>query len=645
VSDERFRLLFDNSLDAMILADDYGRYLDVNQAACDLFGYSREQMLAMSVGDLITAQSSGAKEQYQKYIQAGRETGEFSFVRADGVTQIAAYSACRLTPGQHLSILRDITARKATETQQQFLAQATDLLASSLDYQTTLQSVARLVVPHLADWCVVHLLNEAGALELVTVAHIDPAKVEVARESSRRYPPRMDEPGGIAVVVRSGKSQWLEDIPEEAIRATAQDEEHYRMLSTSGMKSFLCVPLVARGKPLGTITFIGGESGHRYTADSLPLAEELARHAAIAVDNARLYAAAQKEIAERQRAEIALQVSRDYYRTLTEAVPQLVWTTGPDGVADYFNQQWYAYTGQVPDGTDGKRKGAVHPDDLPHTLERWDAAVRTGEDYEVEYRLKRFDDVYRWFLVRGVPLKNAQGEVLKWFGTCTDIDEQKQAEMEIAALNARLRRSVQETHHRVKNNLQIISALVELQVEENETMVPVSAMTRIGQHARSLAALHDLLTYEAKTNAETDSITTKAALDKLITLLRATTGGRPIRYQVDDFSLPVREGASLALLVSELVSNAVKHGRCDIDVTLTVGGDAARLEVCDDGPGFAPDFDWRTEANTGLGLIDSTGRHDLRGTISYENRSEGGARVVVTFPLPQASSRTAEVHV
>ena len=113
MSDERFRLLFENSLDAMILADDDGRYLDVNQAACDCLDTRGNRCLAFSVDDLITAQSPSAREQYQKYLQAGRETGEFSFIRADGTARIAAYSACRLTPGQHLSILHDITERKA----------------------------------------------------------------------------------------------------------------------------------------------------------------------------------------------------------------------------------------------------------------------------------------------------------------------------------------------------------------------------------------------------------------------------------------------------------------------------------------------------------------------------------------------------
>ena len=203
---------------------------------------------------------------------------------------------------------------------------------------------------------------------------------------------------------------------------------------------------------------------------------------------------------------------------------------------------------------------------------------------------------------------------------------------EIETLNARLQRAVQATHHRVKNNLQIISALVEIQTEVEDTMVPIAVLTRIGHHTRALAAIHDLLTEETKLDAETEVISSQATMGKLMPLLQATTGGRHIHSQVDDFPLSIRKGASLVLLVSEIVSNAVKHARNDIEVRLTLQGDQARLEVCDDGPGFPPDFDWIEAANTGLNLIDSTGRHDLRGNISYGNRACGGASVVVCFP-------------
>lgn len=204
---------------------------------------------------------------------------------------------------------------------------------------------------------------------------------------------------------------------------------------------------------------------------------------------------------------------------------------------------------------------------------------------------------------------------------------------EIESLNMRLQRSIQATHHRVKNNLQIIAALVDIQTDSESSTVPLAAMTRIGQHTRSLAAIHDLLTQETKTDAETNTISARAIMEKLLPLLQATTGGKRLDYQVEDFPLPAKDVSSLTLLVTELISNAVKHGRSTIELRLRVQDSRASLEVCDDGPGFPVDFDWRRAANTGLYLIDSTCRHDLRGTISYENRPEGGASVIAHFPV------------
>ena len=236
------------------------------------------------------------------------------------------------------------------------------------------------------------------------------------------------------------------------------------------------------------------------------------------------------------------------------------------------------------------------------------------------------------------PLIEADGAVSGIFVHGVDLTEHKAAEEEVRSLNARLQRAMTETHHRVKNNLQVISALVEVQMEDGQDTVPATAMARIGQHTRSLAALHDILTQDTKTGGSADSVSVRGVMDKLLPLLRASAVSRTISYEGGDFRVTVGQGASISLLVSELVSNAVKHGRGDIEIGLTVDGTMARLDVCDDGPGFPRNFDWQTAKSTGLSLIDSTGRHDLNGAIQYENRPAGGARVSVSFPIPQIDS-------
>jgi two-component sensor histidine kinase len=214
--------------------------------------------------------------------------------------------------------------------------------------------------------------------------------------------------------------------------------------------------------------------------------------------------------------------------------------------------------------------------------------------------------------------------------------EERQEHLDqMETLNTRLRRSIQATHHRVKNNLQIISAIVEIQTLGAGETVPTAALARIGQHTRALAVIHDLLTEETKIDAETEVVSAASTMGRLMSLLHATAGGHHILYHADDFMLPARDCASLALLVSEIVSNGLKHGKNEIKVTLTAHHNCATLEVCDDGPGFPPDFNWAVAANTGLSLIDSAGRHDLRGTITYGNRPTGGGRVTVVFPIKQ----------
>jgi signal transduction histidine kinase/DNA-binding response OmpR family regulator len=246
----------------------------------------------------------------ERMLGEGREAwvNEYRFRRADGayMTLVDRTLVVRDADGRPVRMLGsivDVTERKRAEEALRLLAEASAELSSSLDYRSTLSSVARLAVPRLADWCAVDVLEEDGSLARVAVAHEDPRKVELARELERRYPEDPESPTGVYNVLRTGHPEFYPDIPEEVLEASAQDEEHLRLLREIGFTSAIVVPITARSRTLGTITLVSAESGRSYSEADLRLAEDLARRSASAVDNARLYEEAERELAERRRAE------------------------------------------------------------------------------------------------------------------------------------------------------------------------------------------------------------------------------------------------------------------------------------------------------------------------------------------------------
>jgi diguanylate cyclase (GGDEF)-like protein/PAS domain S-box-containing protein len=131
-------------------------------------------------------------------------------------------------------------------------------------------------------------------------------------------------------------------------------------------------------------------------------------------------------LVEQRAVTVSAQESELYFRTLAEAVPEIIWTTDPAGVPDFFNSCWYRYTGLTAEQSrEGGWKAIVHPDDFPTRAERWERSLATGSPFEIEYRFRQADGVYRWFLGRANPVRDEKGTIIKWFGTCTDIEEQK----------------------------------------------------------------------------------------------------------------------------------------------------------------------------------------------------------------------------
>lgn len=214
-----------------------------------------------------------------------------------------------------INIFRDITAQRRDEEAQRFLAEATGLLASSLDYQTTLEQVARLAVPKISDWCVVDVVDDSGEARRLALAHVDPAKVAVARKLQEIYPPDSDESQGVTKVLKTGRPEMIPEISDELLTRAAKDEHHLQLLRQVGMKSAMVVPMVARSRILGAISFVSAESGRRFDFNDLELAQHLGRRAALAVDNARLYGEAQEAL--HLRNELFSGISHDLKNPLT----------------------------------------------------------------------------------------------------------------------------------------------------------------------------------------------------------------------------------------------------------------------------------------------------------------------------------------
>jgi signal transduction histidine kinase len=206
----------------------------------------------------------------------------------------------------------------------QFLIDATNILSTSLDYEKTLQQVAELAVPKLADWCTIHIKDEVGQTEQIVVEHVDPKKIALALQLQKEFPPDPDAHTGVDHVMRTGKPEMMAEIPEQLILKNARNKHHRKLLEELNLKSYMCVPLQARGKTLGAITFVSAESGRIYTENDLHYIEDLSRIAAIAVDNALLFHEAQVEIEKRKKAEAEIiQFNKNLEQKVQERTLQL----------------------------------------------------------------------------------------------------------------------------------------------------------------------------------------------------------------------------------------------------------------------------------------------------------------------------------
>ncbi len=244
--------------------------------------------------------------------------------------------------------------------------------------------------------------------------------------------------------------------------------------------------------------------------------------------------------------------SEAIFRVLTDAMPQMVWSTRPDGYHDYYNARWYEFTGVAEGSTDGEEwNGMFHPDDQERAWKVWRHSLATGEPYEIEYRLRHRSGAYRWTLGRALPVLDPKGEIVRWIGTCTDIDQAKRDAQRTELMS-------RELSHRIKNIFAVIGGLIGLSAYRDAANKPFA--NQLAGRIAALGRAHNFARpHSDESRPDTDETRLQAMLAELLSPYDSGEDVR-ITMQGDDPAIDDRSATPIALVVHELATNAAKYG-------------------------------------------------------------------------------------
>ena len=334
----------------------------------------------------------------------------------------------------------------------------------------------------------------------------------------------------------------------------------------------------------------------------------------------------------------ALSASEARFRILADAMPQMVWSTRPDGFHDYYNARWYEFTGVPVGSTDGQGWSDIfHPDDQQRAWTTWRHSLETGDPYEIEYRLKHHSGAYRWTLGRAVAIHDEEGRITRWFGTCTDIDELKRLEQGRELVS-------QELSHRIKNIFAVVSALVALSARQYPEAKAFSASLRT--RIAALARAHEFVRPHTETSQPTVGATTlHTFLADLVKAYADDVGLARVIISGDDAVFDDQAATSVALLFHELATNAAKYG------ALSQKEGSVLLHTAQDGDRFV--LTWSERDGPRIdGPPSRSGFGSSLATLSVEGQLGGklerewnaaGLKVIVDLPATALSRRRAAV--
>ncbi|THC46700.1 ATP-binding protein [Massilia sp. Mn16-1_5] len=413
--------------------------------------------------------------------------------------------------------------------------------------------------------------------------------------------------------------------------------------------AFVDLPVLEDGR-LVALVYVNSARPRGWSADDINLVREVAERTRTA--------------SERLRNAGALAASEAMFRSIANAMPQMVWSTLPDGFHDYYNERWYDFTGTHPGETDGERwAGMFHPEDREEAWARWSRSLATGETYEVQYRLRHRSGAYRWVLGRALPVRDESGAIIRWMGTCTDIHDQKMAENALRQANQRKDEFLAMLAHELRNPLAPISTAAQvMRLRYGDAEYVKRASDIIGRQVRHMTDLvDDLLDVSRVTRGqvqmEREPVDLKTVVNNAVEQARPLIEARHhdlFMHLAADTAWVSGDRTRLTQAVSNLLNNAAKytqqHGRIELDLRILDGW--ATLAVRDNGSGIAPGllphvFELFTQGERtpdraqgglglGLALVQSIAAHH-GGTVEAESGGAGkGSCFTLRLPTIEA---------
>ncbi|WP_116120127.1 ATP-binding protein [Archangium gephyra] len=529
-----------------------------------------------------------------------------------------------------INVFRDVTEVMRTQERLSLLAEAGELLSASLDLEGTLAATARLLVPRLADWCAVHLTGDSTPSRQVASIHMDPAKLELARRLAELYPTDPGATSGINHVMRTGLPELTSDITEAMLVAAARSEEHLRILRELSLRSIMVVPLNARGRTVGTLTVATAESLRRLGTEELRLVEELARRAALAVDNARLYMEAKRAQA---RQAVALEAGRMGAWEWDIQAQRVTWSPELERLHG------------IPEGSFGGSfedyQSDMHPEDRERVLGSIQRVVAESQkEHHVQYRIVLPDGRVRQVEAHGRLTLDEQGRPSRLTGVCTDITERLALEEDARRLvreqaaRAEAERARQHTAELLASLEKAQAELAQRAQELTRSNADLEQFAYVASHdlqepLRMVASYVQLLSrrYKGQLDADADEFIRyavdgatrmQALINDLLAYSRVGTRGkelvpvpleRSVERALSHLHLALRESGAevkveplpwvegdetqLAQLLQNLVGNAVKfRGERPprIRVSAAREGGTVTVAVEDNGIGIEPQY-------------------------------------------------------